>query len=621
MPHLLRAGEYARKLYAHEEALDYVQTGLEIAARQLETIEKSQIQKYMLDFLKDRAEIRQYFAQYDPALEDCANMMHVAQELHREDYEICGLAMQGALYAKKANYDTAMDSYEKALSLQQGTANSSIEAKILTGIALVHLYTGKYDDALTCYNKALSIQDACGDRKGKASTLLSMSYLHFHIGEFDKMRDVNEQAKKICEEIDDKEGIAQALYSISVTYYSKGYSRKAVELCKKALLMHQQIGNKIGEYDAIDGMGMLYDTLGEYKLAAECFQKALDMGRKIWTKHYFFTYNGFGEVASNQGDFERALEFYQKARDSHKRVAEICYVGHTLNNIAMVHFYRGDYQVARDHFTQAIEFHRKFGMSWAYGFTYAYSCFFWAMLNAQDKLLENIEKLKNINKRLNAVRADAWALVMEGYLNYLNGHYNKACDLVLQGLRITREETGEAAIFAESPILLARIELARHRYPAAAEHIREALDYATTISRKHDIARICLLHAQLDVLLKNYDDGVGHARRSLEYAEKCGMKEVLWQAHHVLAKIYLKQRKMKQTRAELNEADPYFKAIVTSLGDELKEIYLKRKEVQEFMKDVSAMNDESAKVIAERSQKKSGYKNVQPKRKTRRHAR
>ncbi|MBN2619512.1 tetratricopeptide repeat protein [candidate division WOR-3 bacterium] len=595
LSYLLRAGRFAQKLYANEEALAYVQQGLDIVGELIQLKTDRAFLKTKLEFLTKRAEIRQYLAQYEKALDDYQGIAQIAKQLNSIDYKVYALVKQANVYTIKAMYDNAMSCLNQALSLQQSLNNKLIEAEIISGIARVHLCLGKYDDAITQFRKALAIQDAQNDRKGKALTLLVMSTLHFNIGEFKLMRDVSEEALKICKELDYKEGMADALHAIGTSYYSEGYTPKAIEITEQGLWINQEIGNKPNEIVSIRGLGMHYNTLGEYERSTAYFQKALEMSRNVWVKSYFFIYNGLGEVASAQGDYEQALRFYQKARDSQNQVAEICYTGFTMNNIAVVHFYRGDYEMALDQFRQALKFHGQFGMSWVYGFVYGFSCVFWALLGDYDKIRKNLNGFKRVNEVMKTIRAEAWIWIYEGYLNYLEGHYDDAVDFVQRGLKITKEVTREAYMIGESLILLARIEIARKRYAEALKLITEALAHEADHNRIPDVARVYLLYAQFDILQNDYEHAESHAQQSLEYAEKCGMKEVIWQAHHMLAKVHLKQKKTKQATEEMNNAKKVFDIIVNNLGDELKKIYFKRKEVVDFQKGLKRITGKAKK--------------------------
>jgi len=595
LPYLLNAAKYARKLYANEEALDYIQQGLNIAEARLDITQNKELQESHLTLLKNRAEIRQYFAQYNEARADYVTIQRCSQTLNNIGFEVDALVKLGALYVIKAEYDKAMDFYDRALLKLSAIDDKMSKARILSGIADVYMYVGKYEEAFEYYKRALLLQDATHDQRSKASTLLSMSYLHFTKGEFDAMQDACEQSLKICEDLDIKDVMASVLHMLGSAYYSKGYIRKGIEITGKGLSISQKIGNKVGESNCLRAIGMQHQTAGEYDIASQYFQRALEINKQLWTKSNFFVYNGIAEIASGQGDFERALEYYQKARNSQTKVAEICYTGHTLNNIAVAHFFRGDYRLALDYFEEAKKFHSKFGLSWIYGFTYGYSCMFWTLFGECKKVLENLNGLRDLNKTMRAIRADAWANTHDGYLNFAQGNYDKAVALLQESLKISREVTCDVYMIDEALILLAKIEIARKKYGKALEFIKELLNHAFIVGRKHDVARAYLLYAHHDLLHNKYRDAIDHTQQSSKYAEKCGMKEILWQAHHMLAMVYMKQRKQKQAKEEMKRAKEVLDVIINNLGAELKTTYLKRKEVKKFKLDLRSISCRSKK--------------------------
>ena len=80
-----------------------------------------------------------------------------------------------------------------------------------------------------------------------------------------------------------------------------------------------------------------------------------------------------------------------------------------------------------------------------------------------------------------------------------------------------------------------------------------------------------------------------HATEAQKIAEVSGMKEILWQAHHMVGKFYLKKKRLSFARKELRKAEQIVDAISSNLSKELRRTYLGKKEIEELRKDLKSI--------------------------------
>ncbi|NET10875.1 MAG: photosystem I assembly protein Ycf3 [Merismopedia sp. SIO2A8] len=98
--------------------------------------------------------------------------------------------------------------------------------------------------------------------------------------------------------------------------------------------------------------GMSAQTEGEYAEAMQNYQEALKLEDDPYDRS-FILYN-MGLIHASNGEHEEALELYHKAIDDNPRMPQ------ALNNIAVIHHYRGeraqeagDKDASDEHFEQA----------------------------------------------------------------------------------------------------------------------------------------------------------------------------------------------------------------------------------------------------------------------------
>jgi tetratricopeptide (TPR) repeat protein len=207
-------------------------------------------------------------------------------------------------------------------------------------------------------------------------------------------------------------------------------------------------------------------------------------------------------------------------------------------------------------------------------------------MNSPRKVHDDLEALRRIYEAIKSERTAVSIYLVEAWLACQKGQISSAEKTLLRALSAIKERTLEALLLVECLLVAIDLEIRRRNYQKAKEYGTELLDFSLEKERKPDVAEAALAMCRISMMQQDIISAEHYAQQSVDYAQRCGSKEIRWQAHHLLAKVYLKQRKLKQTKAELNKAKQVLDVIINDLSDELKQLYLKRKEVKEFYKDL-----------------------------------
>ena len=272
----------------------------------------------------------------------------------------------------------------------------------------------------------------------------------------------------------------------------------------------------------------------------------------------------------------------------------------TLNNIGNVYLKQGDYELAFKQLQKAHQAQKNVGNVWAQGFYYGYMTAFWHIMNSPGKVHDNLDALRKISEVIKSERAVVWIHLVEARLACLEGQISRAEKPLLWALSTIKERTLEAFLLIECLLVAVDLEIRRRNYQRAKEYGTELINFSLEKERKPDVAEAALAMCRVTLIQQDITSAEHYVQQAIDYAERCGLKEILWQAHHMLAKVHIKQKRKKQAKIELNMAKEVLDVIINNLGGELKEIYLKRKEVKEFMKDLHGTN----RKIARRREKK-----------------
>ena len=125
-------------------------------------------------------------------------------------------------------------------------------------------------------------------------------------------------------------------------------------------------------------------------------------------------------------------------------------------------------------------------------------------------------------------------------------------------------------------------------------------DLATEKERKPDIAQSHLLLARIYLSKGNLKEAQSNARQVLTIAEVSGMKPLLWQAHHYLGRVLLKQKQYFSAKKDLEKAEKIVNEIASRLTNELKKTYLAKEVIKDLYKDLSTVEIDSSNQTKEK---------------------
>jgi tetratricopeptide (TPR) repeat protein len=593
--YLLKAGQYAQKLYANDDAMAHFDKGIMIYNEYPEKKLQSDLQNTALLLLKGKAEVSELSGRYEAADESYAAMIGLAEDIGDKESVAAATCGRGNIQRTRANYDSALEYLKRALDIQIQLKDKIGEAQTLRVIGDVHMNMCKYDTALEYYNRTLDVLRQVGDKHNEGWTFINMGKVHWNRGTFKPYIELTQQALKIFRESGDLLGEATALNEVGDFYYSIGFLKQALAHFEPALAINRQIGNKSGEFYSLRLVGMTYNTLGDYPRALEYLEKAVAVHKQIWVQAEDHALNALGEVYSGMGQYDQALNYFEEALKFQSRVWQMSYKGYTFCNAANVHFRRGDYERAIEYFTQALKNARDVKNVWVEAFYHGYIFLMWYALGAREKTRQHVDGLRRMDQIMNATRALAFIKISEARQTILDCALEEAVVLSEEALKFTEENLQEAMQLSEASFTRVEAYVAAKKYKKAEQLTEAVLKFNAEKNRRPDMARAELLLASIHYAMKAFKEAGPHLHSAIKTAKRCGMKEILWQAHYTLAKVYLKQKKSKLAKVEMDKAKEVLDVIVNNLGDELKRIYLTRKEVKEFKKGLRSVNSKSTK--------------------------
>ncbi|MBI3957820.1 MAG: tetratricopeptide repeat protein [Chloroflexi bacterium] len=376
------AGERAKREYANETALGYVERALALETsweRQTAKVdllhilgrrEEEQIALDRLDGLPGvpPLDVQLLWGQYHEAMSDypaALAAMDAAAHSARQAADSRGLirvlGRTGLIHWRQGNYTESAAVYGQALALLAGSSApqppilgkssdwAAEEAEIRYGLGILHRQQGKFAEAQAELEAALALARQLENRPDEAKTLAALATVAHLLSDYTAARAYNQRALEIRRSVGDRAGEGASLLALGQSSRALGLYDKALVLFQEALAIQQALGNRWWEAIARNELGIVQMLLGQYEPAQTVLRIALAIVREIEAEvGAAYIQVNLGQILRDTGDlagadaaFANGLEFAVRRQDRH--LEAICY-----SDSALLRILQDDYAQAMD---------------------------------------------------------------------------------------------------------------------------------------------------------------------------------------------------------------------------------------------------------------------------------
>ena len=387
--YLLLAGEKARKVYANNEALAYLNQALDMTSADdwakryailLNRVPIYSIRGQRDAWLKDiltlkelaesldddrkRAEVLLLQAQYSmkddyPAVivaaQEAINLAQSTGDVSREaeGYQVWGFGL-----IRQGNSQAAKLQLDRALSLARTIDLAQVEARCLHRIGWYYMGRGRIAEARTSFEEELRIGQRIGDRTEEGGALNCLGIICLlERGDYIEASSYYERFLELSREIGDRGGEALALGNLGVIRsYNKGDYAGAKPYYEEALPIFYEIDEKSLWTWLLTCRGIVSMVRGHYAQATADCEQALCTTREIGNRSMQYrALNSLGQIYLTQGDYVRARDYHEQAlKLSREREAKPDESG-SLKNLGDICKIQGDYAGARAYYEKALQ--------------------------------------------------------------------------------------------------------------------------------------------------------------------------------------------------------------------------------------------------------------------------
>lgn len=257
------AGEYARSLYAHTEALAHFRTALALGHPATASLQEA------------IGDLHTFLGEYEAALKS----YQAAQALNETPHTHAVLEQKlGKIYERRGKWEEAEEHFAAALRFLDQPGQEEEQARVYADWSLAAHHHGAIEQAYTLAQRALELAEEAGDTRALAQAHNMLGILANSRGEMEKAHFHLERSLALAENLQDASIRAAALNNLALACKASGDLEQAVALTETALALCSSQGDRHREAalhsnlaDLFHEMDRTDELMNQLKLAARIY--------------------------------------------------------------------------------------------------------------------------------------------------------------------------------------------------------------------------------------------------------------------------------------------------------------------------------------------------------------
>ncbi|NJN13463.1 MAG: tetratricopeptide repeat protein [Richelia sp. SL_2_1] len=496
-----------------------------------------------------------YLSEYQQALDLYKQALKIWQELNQPLFEATALSMIGDTYNNMGKTRESLEYLKQAESsfrIQKQFRHLAIN---LSSISRAYMRLGETKNAINYLNQALEIyRTTFKDGKKEAHTLNSIAFIYSQIGEYEIALTHYNQALKIYREKQDLLGEAEIFKNIGSLHGKLGKHDLALDYLNKALEIQSTKGTLVDRGSTINDIASIYSSRGDYEKAVEYYQKAkLLFNESGWTTLESLSLGSIVSIYRNfLGNNQQALKYTEEVLELNRKTGEKDEEASTLNQQGDIYIQQGDYQLALDHYNEALQIELSITKNpKAAARTLGNIALLYNSLGDSNLSIRTYNQALDIYRKLDNKAQQARTLIYTGGVYQKNGQFNEALTSYNEALKLLNKEDYIYEISIRYG--LARTYRDQKDYPRAFE----AANLALELSKKHkssfqEIASIEII-GSIYIAQGDYKNALDSYQKALNGYRQSKLKPKEAETLNTISMAYSFEKQYQQAISTLNE--------------------------------------------------------------------
>lgn len=457
----MEAGEYAEKVYAHEDAIEMYERCLDLLDEK-EATTRPHILEHMGDVFKILGRYDESREYYHNCIESCEEEVNLPS-LYRKVADT---------WLKQGEFDRTLQIIERGLSAVEPETHE--RCKLLNVKGWANMQAGDNEKALNVFDESRRLADKINSKIDLGEALHNLGTVYIRTGNYQDGLDNLKQAAEIREDAGDKEGLARSLNNLGIIYEDQGDLEKSLENYQKSLEIQEEIGMKDAIATVYINIGILQGIRGQNQEAEDYFEKSLDMFKRIGDKRGIaLSLSNLGKLHIQKGMIERSLDLNKRCLELSKDIGYKRAVAMSLNHIGESYHLLGELDEAKKYYENSREVCQEMGdrrgLASAIGNIGDIHREKGMLSRSLDEYKRCIEIYKDIGDLFETVHNETRL----AEVHYLKGDYGKALEHAEKAFSLADDKRNKSVI-AQSQKVIGKIKREKGEMEEALSYLKDS---------------------------------------------------------------------------------------------------------------------------------------------------
>lgn len=337
----IKAGQLSLKTFAFQDAIKYLERGLELRDEEMPLPELAQIHN-------DLAHAYQSVSLYTPASEHYEVSIRIYRQLANTYDLMLALADMGFVVGYgMGQHEQARVLLAEALDITEQLNDQHIKGRVYRGLASISFTTGKYEEALHHARAYQALCEAIGNRLELSNSLNLIGVVSEFLGHYTEALDAYKGCLALLTDRAEPGLRSRVLRGIGEVLIRLGRLEEAEPYLEDAL----QIARSIGEGHSLS---LTLSSLAGIEVQRQQFDLAWTLGQEsvevsLKTGHPLVIINALnrlGDVATEAGDLSEGFKQYTEALKIAHEKGTVALASHSFSGIATILYRKGAFEPA-----------------------------------------------------------------------------------------------------------------------------------------------------------------------------------------------------------------------------------------------------------------------------------
>jgi len=357
LDYFLKAGEKAEKIYAHNEAISYLQHALKLLEEKENNLETKAL------ITEKLGDITALIGELDACMEHWNKSLALWNQLgDRKGVSRLHVIMARTLWDKAGDQGKASEHHRMALEILEKEPESVELARLYEDIAHMLWRGGNSAEALSFVQKAFELAEKLDDPEILADCYNDLGVLSGNLGDVEKGLKYSEQGLKIAVDNNCIQPALRLYNNVSLYYGPMGDFQKGFETLQKGF----ELAKKVGEVSFISWLGLVlayfYVYIGEMQKAISLADELLALDKR--TKNTIGIASAMSVLGLGYqylGKWDKGLQYLMEANEIAKKTGDYQISGEPVYILGELFLEMEDYTEAEKYLNEGRTIYEKAG--------------------------------------------------------------------------------------------------------------------------------------------------------------------------------------------------------------------------------------------------------------------